>query len=200
MKPGPKPQPYMQVVREGTVGRRAASDRGVVVPVVGLVEPDWPVYFPTVPVPARPKRPAIKADEEPEAYAVRLAEHAGRVAAWERQRIAAEGSRWCRERAAEEWARVVPVLTKSAGLAAIDTSVTLDYCVATARVEWCERRISVEGLIVTGQRGPVRNPLTTIANQYRTQLKAYIGELGLSPSSRGRLTVPQDGEDDDPFD
>jgi P27 family predicted phage terminase small subunit len=106
-------------------------------------------------------------------------------------------------RASEEWRRVVPVLIRSSGLADIDRAVVLDYCVTVVRLEQCERRISAEGLIVEGQRGPCRNPLTTVAAQYRTQLKTYVGELGLSPSARGRLDTPGaggDGDDDDPFD
>lgn len=105
-------------------------------------------------------------------------------------------------RASEEWRRVVPVLIRSSGLADVDRAVALDYCVTVVRLEQCERRISHEGLIVEGQRGPCRNPLTTVATQYRTQLKTYIGELGLSPSARGRIdpSGPSDGDDDDPFD
>jgi P27 family predicted phage terminase small subunit len=97
----------------------------------------------------------------------------------------------------------VPVLQMMAGLTSVDRSTAVDYCVCVARLEWCERQLSIEGLVTMGQRGPCRNPLTTIASQYRTQLKAYIGELGLSPSARGRLTPPEggdDGDDDDPFD
>lgn len=107
------------------------------------------------------------------------------------------------ERASVEWRRVVPTLIRSAGLADVDRAVVVDYCVTVVRLEQCEKRISTEGLIVEGQRGPCRNPLTTVATQYRSQLKTYIGELGLSPSARGRLdtggTGP-DGDDEDPFD
>lgn len=114
---------------------------------------------------------------------------------------AAENAR-ARRIAAAEWRRVVPMLSRTAGLAAVDQAVVVDYCVTVARLDYCERRLSLEGLVVQGQRGPCRNPLTTVASQYRTQLGRYIGELGLSPSARGRLTSPEGGDDDDddPFD
>jgi P27 family predicted phage terminase small subunit len=109
----------------------------------------------------------------------------------------------CREIARREWRRVVPVLKYTAGLAAVDTQTVMDYCICVARIDQCERQISSQGLLIQGERGWMKNGATTVAGQYRTQLKAYIGELGLSPSARGRLTPPEgsdDGDEDDPFD
>lgn len=98
--------------------------------------------------------------------------------------------------ASREWQRIVPVLEVSAGLAAVDTTVLLDYCVCVARIDQCERGLSREGLLMHGERGWQKNGLTTIVAQYRTQLKAYIGELGLSPSARVRLPSGGDDEED----
>lgn len=110
-------------------------------------------------------------------------------------------NRRAREVARREWRRVVPVLKTSAGLAEVDTQVVQDYCVCVARIDQCEREISARGLLIEGERGWQKNGATTVAGQYRTQLKAYIGELGLSPSARGRLTPPGDDDDgDDAFD
>lgn len=106
-----------------------------------------------------------------------------------------------REVARREWRRIVPVLRHTAGLAAVDATILTDYCVCVARIDECERDISRRGLQVEGERGWQKNGATTVAGQYRTQLKAYIGELGLSPSARGRLTPPKGNDDDeDPFD
>lgn len=103
----------------------------------------------------------------------------------------------CREVARREWRRVVPVLKLTAGLADVDTQTVHDYCVAVARIDQCERDISRRGLLIQGERGWQKNGATTIAGQYRQQLARYIGELGLSPSARGRLTPPESGPDDD---
>lgn len=111
-------------------------------------------------------------------------------------------NRRAREIASREWRRVVPVLEKSAGLGAVDAQILTDYCVCVARIDECERDISRRGMLVEGERGWQKNGSTTVAGQYRTQLKAYIGELGLSPSARGRLTPPGkggEGDDGDPF-
>ncbi|MFE5332552.1 phage terminase small subunit P27 family [Embleya sp. NPDC056575] len=103
----------------------------------------------------------------------------------------------CREIARREWRRVVPVLTLSAGLAAVDTQTVQDYCICVARIDQCERDLSTRGMVIQGERGWMKNGSTTIAGQYRQQLARYIGELGLSPSARGRLTPPEGGPDDD---
>jgi P27 family predicted phage terminase small subunit len=107
-----------------------------------------------------------------------------------------------REVARREWRRVVPVLEHTAGLAAADAQLLHDYCVCVARIDQCERTLSREGLVQRGERGWQKHSATTIVGQYRTQLRAYIGELGLSPSARTGLKPPKgnDHGDDDPFD
>lgn len=108
----------------------------------------------------------------------------------------------CREVARREWRRVVPVLEHTAGLAAVDAQLLHDYCVCVARIDQCERALSREGLLQLGERGWQKNGATTIVGQYRTQVRAYIGELGLSPSARTGLKPPKGPEhgNDDPFD
>lgn len=99
--------------------------------------------------------------------------------------------------ASAEWQRVVPVLKYTAGIGAVDTQVLHDYCVCVARIDQCERQISIHGLLMQGERGMQKNGATTIVGQYRSQLARYIGELGLSPSARGRIQPPENGGDDD---
>ncbi|PSK96687.1 P27 family predicted phage terminase small subunit [Haloactinopolyspora alba] len=191
-KTGPKPHPPLQVVREGNPGKRPVRE-GAKAPPVGvddLAEPDWLEWFPKGRRPSRPRKPPKSAGgDEHIAYQMKLRD-------WKIGVNAVDGANRCRQHASDEWRRVVPVLARAAGLGNVDMAVVVDYCVTVARLIECERRLSVEGLIVMGQRGECRNPLTTVATQYRTQLKAYIGELGLSPSSRGRIEPPGDDDDD----
>lgn len=107
-----------------------------------------------------------------------------------------EGLR-CRKVAAEEWARVIPVLRHTAGIGAVDTQTLKDYCVCVARIDQGERSLSVNGVLMQGERGMQKNGWTTVLGQYRSQLARYIGELGLSPSARGRIQPPERGGDDD---
>jgi len=76
----------------------------------------------------------------------------------------------------------------------------VDFCVTWARIEQGERAISRAGMIVATERGNVRNPWSTVLNQYRSHLRSLIGELGLSPSAATRLSRPEAPGDDDPFD
>lgn len=112
-------------------------------------------------------------------------------------------NRRAREVARREWRRVVPVLQYTAGLADVDVNLLHDYCVVVARIDQCERDLSTRGLLILGERGWQKNGSTTVVSQYRSQLKVYIRELGLSPSARASFVAPEggnDGDDGDPFD
>lgn len=102
-----------------------------------------------------------------------------------------------RKDASAEWKRVVPVLDGLGLLSVVDNAILTDYCICWARLMECERVLSVEGMVKSTDRGPAKHPLITAAGQYRTALKSYVGELGLGPSSRGRLAVPGTESDHD---
>lgn len=103
------------------------------------------------------------------------------------------------------WARTAPTHSRSMGLVAAQQDALVDYCVTRARIEQGERALSREGVVVSAgraDRGRVRNPWTTVLNQYRPHFRALAAELGLTPSAASRLNRPTgatDG-DDDPFD
>ena len=196
-KRGPAKQPPLRVVRNGNPSHRPVNE-GVQAPLVDeLEEPDWSALFPTGSrKPARPKKPTR---DELLDEVVRLI-YESDLQKWHRQCEAIDGAKRCRVTAEAEWRCIVPILAKVSGLSQIDRAVVIDYCVTVARLQECERQISAQGLIVAGQKGSIRNPLTTVATQYATRLKAYIGELGLSPSARGAMSPVGSGDDDDdPF-
>lgn len=103
----------------------------------------------------------------------------------------------CRAVASAEWQRIVPVLRYTAGIGDVDTQVLRDYCICVARIDQGERELSRSGVLMQGERGWQKNGWTTVLGQYRSQLARYIGELGLSPSARGRIQPPENGGDDD---
>lgn len=86
---------------------------------------------------------------------------------------------------------MVPVLEVAAGIGEVDHTTVKDLCVCVARIDQAERDLSERGLMVTAERGTVKNGAATIAAQYRTQLSRYIRELGLSPSARTAITAPE---------
>ena len=69
------------------------------------------------------------------------------------------------------------------------------------RIHQGERAVSRDGMVVAGAMGgQVKNPWTTVLNQYRSHLRSLVGELGLSPAAATRITRPEAATDDDPFD
>jgi P27 family predicted phage terminase small subunit len=93
-------------------------------------------------------------------------------------------------------------LSRSVGLVGEQQEVLVDYCVTVARIDQGERAVSREGVIVAGAMGgKVKNPWTTVLNQYRSNLRSLVGELGLSPASATRITRGRSrADEDDPFD
>lgn len=161
-KPGRRPRPVMQVVREGNPGHRPMRDT-VTLPPSQLVEPDWSQLLPG---------------------------------------SGAEAKR-ARATAANLWRRLAPTLSRSVGLVGEQQEALVDYCVTWARIEQGERALSRQGLVMAAaraDRGTVRNPWTTVLNQYRPHFRALAGELGLTPSATSRIDRPQPNLDDDPFD
>lgn len=98
--------------------------------------------------------------------------------------------------AAAEWRRVVPQLDKLGIIALLDGRLLADYCICCAQLDQANRQVAEHGFGAHTERGEVKNPAVTAANQYRTQLKFYITELGLSPTARLRLVIPTPEPDD----
>lgn len=200
--PGPAARPALAVIREGNPGHRPVQEGATLPPAAEFPEPSWAREFPEAKAPRRPREPEREPDESVEHFTQRVYHFEKQLERYELRRQAINGTRFVRKRAAEEWRRVVPILRNTVGLSDPDYSVLVDLCVCVARLEWCEHELAREGLIVMGQRGAAKNPLTTVATQYRTQLKTYVRELGLSPSARTSIpaTVTSDDDEDDIFD
>lgn len=102
--------------------------------------------------------------------------------------------------AAAEWAETVPPLHKLGILSGpLDVRVLIEYCTIVARIEACERDISVNGLTVRGQYPGVmvRNPNTLTVAQYRSALRPLMVQLGLAPYARASLKAPDGDTPDD---
>jgi P27 family predicted phage terminase small subunit len=178
-------RPALQVIREGNPGHRPVEP-GLMLPPGDLAEPRWSDVFPA-------PQPVDMADITDDPYVLSVVE-----------RMLGRGQRSESERArrvaSAEWRRVVPVLTRSAGLADVDLATVRDYCVVVARIDQAERALSRGGALMLGERGWQKSGWTTIVSQYRSQLRVYIRELGLSPSARRGIEPAGGGDDgDDPF-
>ena len=99
------------------------------------------------------------------------------------------------------WRKLAPTLVRSVGLVGEQQVVLEEYCLTVARIRQGERAIAANGMVIPGAMGGmVKNPWTTVLNQYRSHLRSLTGELGLSPASATRITRPESSDEDDPFD
>jgi hypothetical protein len=85
---------------------------------------------------------------------------------------------------------------RAPGLAEVDAHLVQEYAVSVARLDQCEREISIRGALVAGQRGMQKNGAITIAGQYRRRLRECVREL--APAMTTDHLPP--ALDADPFD
>ncbi len=113
---------------------------------------------------------------------------------------------WLMPEAKEEWARVVPELTRIPGLLTIvDMQAVAGYCQSYARWMDREQKITVMGEVYqttfTSPSGETQtvlkaNPLVMMARQDKEAMRRFATELGFSPSARGRINVPPVPDDE----
>jgi P27 family predicted phage terminase small subunit len=114
----------------------------------------------------------------------------------ERRRLVAENRR-AREEASALWRSVVPTLDAHGLLSGLDEGVLATLCLATARRNQLERRISTEGPERDGQRGRVRHPLAPMVKGYADEIRWCSLQLGLTPVARDGFAAappPANGE------
>ncbi len=99
--------------------------------------------------------------------------------------------------ARKEWRRISIQLFALGLLTEIDRAALAVYCQAWA--QWLEATVQLQtaGLVVKAPSGyPILNPHLSVANQAFQQMKAILGEFGMTPSSRTRIAVTQENSSD----
>ena len=107
---------------------------------------------------------------------------------------------WLEKEAKAEWDRITPELERMGLLAKIDRAVLHAYCTTWAK--W----VAVSQAVDTDlhedpshpNRGAVRkSPFWSLYLSLSKELVSAAKELGLTPSSRGRITIPERDEASD---
>ena len=89
-----------------------------------------------------------------------------------------------------EWKRLARTLNEIGLLTQIDRSVLAAYCQAYGRWVEAERRLAETPPILKTPAGYVQiSPWITISNKQVELMTRLMGELGLSPTARARLSV-----------
>jgi len=105
--------------------------------------------------------------------------------------------RWLPETARAEWRRVVPELAAVGLLTVVDRAALEAYCVAYARWQAAELVLTECGLTFeTESHYVMQRPEVAIANNAAKQMRAFMVEFGMTPSSRARVTLPERKQED----
>lgn len=88
------------------------------------------------------------------------------------------------------WKRTVRILSAANLMTVADQGILALYCQAWARWVSAEEQVEKIGEVVKTKSGNlIQNPYLSVANRAMDQMLVYGRELGLSPSSRTRLSV-----------
>lgn len=94
--------------------------------------------------------------------------------------------------AKEEWRRITKELAAVPGLIAkVDRSVIAAYCQTWSRWQAMEEILSEQGITYESGNMIRQRPEVAISHECLTLMKGFAQELGLSPASRTRLSIPQ---------
>lgn len=99
---------------------------------------------------------------------------------------------WLHGEAKREWRRVVPELEPLGLATGIDRAVLAAYCQAYAEWWEMERDIAENGRVqVVGNGYEQVRPSVSIRDRARDAVHKLSRELGLTPSARSRISVPE---------
>jgi P27 family predicted phage terminase small subunit len=83
-----------------------------------------------------------------------------------------------------EWVRVIADLIAIGTIDRVDQTALTAYCTTYGRWKEAEKQVREGGMIVKVNGVPVANPYLSIANKSMEQMRRFLREFGLSPSSR----------------
>ena len=100
--------------------------------------------------------------------------------------------------ASAEWRRLAPILRQTRQITEADRSALIAACLEWGRYRDCLAKVKQNVVITTASGFPMPNPFLTVAQKSLTTCIKLWAELGLTPSSRSRVKVP-DAPANDPF-
>jgi P27 family predicted phage terminase small subunit len=101
-----------------------------------------------------------------------------------------------------EWRRLMPMLTRLRVVSEADRGALVALCLEWSRYVTATQEIRRKGMIIAAPNGyPIVNPYLSIATRALAGCTKLWPELGLTPSSRSRVTAGTGGfgSADDPF-
>ena len=100
----------------------------------------------------------------------------------------------------KEWDRISQELYDLGLLTGIDRAALSAYCTAWQRWVDAEKKIKKHGLVLKSPNGyPIYSPYLAIANKAMKQMKEFLAEFGMTPSSRSRVTPHKKPDEQSPL-
>ena len=102
------------------------------------------------------------------------------------------------EAAVGEWKRVGRLLNRIGVLTRVDMAALEGYCVAYGR--WVEAELKVKELgaiVTTSNKNLIQNPYLAVANRAMKEMRTWMAEFGITPSSRSRVELPMAEPEDE---
>lgn len=95
--------------------------------------------------------------------------------------------------ARKEWRRMAKELGPLGLLTGLDKAVFASYCQAWSTWVAATLKVQEVGMVVKASTGtPMMNPYLPIVNKANEQMMKALVEIGMSPSSRSRVKVPNE--------
>lgn len=103
--------------------------------------------------------------------------------------------------AASEWRRLIPLLMRARQITKAERGSLIALCREWSRYIEAGEKVATHGMVVKTPNGyPIVNPYLSIGNKSLVHCTKLWAELGLTPSSRSRVSrVEGGGGPDDPF-
>jgi P27 family predicted phage terminase small subunit len=94
--------------------------------------------------------------------------------------------------AEKEWRRVAPILRQTRMVTEVERGLLVALCQQWSRYLEAHSKVATAGMIIRAASGnPMANPYLTVADRALAHCTKLWVELGLTPSSRSRLSVPK---------
>jgi P27 family predicted phage terminase small subunit len=104
---------------------------------------------------------------------------------------------WLMPEAKKEWERIAGDLEVMGLLTQVDQAAFAGYCQSWAKYLEAEKLLDKEGTVIVSAKGNVNaNPAIWISSSSLKQMLKFAVEFGLTPSSRGRISVASKGPGD----
>ena len=101
----------------------------------------------------------------------------------------------------KEWRRTAKELADCGLLTFVDRAALAAYCQAWARWVQAEDVLRKAGVLTKTPNGMlVQSPMLAIANRAMDQMRAFLGEFGMTPAARTRIKAEPKPPEEDPLD